>query len=176
MAQYPQLVYDIYVTIWSAKRILCDDFSNRLWPFLTLVGQHPMKSLLFVCPSVCPSLTFLKIGSLVFSDIVHDDSWPWHLVTDEPDLCKKKIGSLNWVKWAKIRRKTRGLFCHFLQFGVLVFLEIGYSDSLQQCITSSRGKTHEKSFFGTNFGSKQAKTRSKISFFWFIQVGAYVFL
>ena len=30
----------------------------------------------FVCLSVCLSLSFLKIGSLVFSDIVHDDSWP----------------------------------------------------------------------------------------------------
>ena len=29
------------------------------------------------------SLSFLKIRSLVFSDIVHDDSWPWYLVTEE---------------------------------------------------------------------------------------------
>ena len=47
---------------------------------LTLVGWSPMKSLLSVCLSVCPSsspsLIFLKIGSLVFSDIVHDDSSP----------------------------------------------------------------------------------------------------
>ena len=27
-----------------------------------------------VCPSVCPSLIFLKIGSLVFSDMINDDS------------------------------------------------------------------------------------------------------
>ena len=44
----------------------------------TLVGQRPMKSLSSDCPSVgpsvCPSLSFLKIGSSVFSDIVHDDS------------------------------------------------------------------------------------------------------
>ena len=33
--------------------------------------------------SVCPSLSFLRIGWLVFSDIVHDDSWVWYLVTDE---------------------------------------------------------------------------------------------
>ena len=30
--------------------------------------------LLSVCPSVCPSLSFLKIVSLVFPDVVHDDS------------------------------------------------------------------------------------------------------
>ena len=45
---------------------------------LTLVGQRPMKSLSSVCPSVrpsvCPSLSFLKIRSLVVSDILHDDS------------------------------------------------------------------------------------------------------
>ena len=29
-------------------------------------------------------------------------------------------------------------------FGLLVFLEIAYNDSLQESITSSRGKTHEK--------------------------------
>ena len=40
----------------------------------TLVGQRPMKSLSSVCSSTCPSV--LKIGSWVFSDIVHDDSWP----------------------------------------------------------------------------------------------------
>ena len=39
---------------------------------------------LSVHPSVRPSLSFLKIESLVFSDIVHDDSQPSHLVTDKP--------------------------------------------------------------------------------------------
>ena len=38
------------------------------------------------------------------------------------------------------------VFCHFLNFRSLVFLEIAYNDSLQQCVTSSRGKIHEKSF------------------------------
>ena len=35
-------------------------------------------------------------------------------------------------------------FCHLLKFGSLVFLEIAYSDSFQQCLTCSRGKTHGK--------------------------------
>lgn len=34
MAQSPQLVCDFYVNISSTKRILCDDWSNRLWPCL----------------------------------------------------------------------------------------------------------------------------------------------
>ena len=43
---------------------------------LTLVGQRPMKnqSRASVRLSVRPSLSFLKIGSLVFSDIVQGDS------------------------------------------------------------------------------------------------------
>ena len=103
-----------------------------------LFGQRLMKSLCSICPLVrlsicqfiCLSLSFLKIGSLVFSDIVRDDSWPWYLVTDRI-----------WAKWAEIRPKT-GFFLPFSQ----VFLEIACNDSLQQCITSSRGKPHKKVF------------------------------
>ena len=35
---------------------------------------------------------------------------------------------------------------HFLESGSQVFLEIEYDDSLRQCLTSSKGKTHEKIF------------------------------
>ena len=60
---------------------------GKLVRYLLHVKKHPMKSLLSVrlsiCPSVHPSQSFLKIRSLVFFDIVHDDSWPWHLVTDK---------------------------------------------------------------------------------------------
>ena len=41
-------------------------------------------------------------------------------------------------------------FYHFFQFGLLVFLKIAYNDSMQQCITSIRGKTHKKNFKGPN--------------------------
>ena len=50
--------------------------------------QRPMKSLSSVCPSVRPSLSFLKIESLV-----HHYNWPWYLVSDEARL--KKNGSPN---------------------------------------------------------------------------------
>ena len=46
-----------------------------------------MKSLSSVCLSA--------IGSLVFSDIVHDDSWRWYLVTDGARFLKKKFGGPN---------------------------------------------------------------------------------
>ena len=51
-------------------------------------------------------------------------------------------------------------FFHFLKFGLLVFLEIAYKDILQQCITFSRGKTHEKKFgdqIWTRVGQNQAQ-------------------
>ena len=47
------------------------------------------------------------------------------------------------AKQAKIVPKIR-FFLHFLMFVSLVFLEIAYSNSLQQCLTSLRGKTDEK--------------------------------
>ena len=40
--------------------------------------------------SVHTSLSFLKIGSLVVSDIVDGDSWPYYLATDEGRILKKK--------------------------------------------------------------------------------------
>ena len=122
-----------------------------------LVGQHPMESL-SVCLSVQVSvylsihlsLSFCKIESLVFSDIVHDDSWPKYLVTEGVRFLKKHNGSLN--------------------FGPkLVFLEIAYNDSLQQCLTSSWSKIHK-----VNFWAKGAKIGSKTRVFllfsqvWFI--------
>ena len=60
-----------------------------------------------VSPSVCSSLRFLKIGSLVFSDIVHDDSWSWYLVTHEVRLLKKKLAARIWATRTKIGPETR---------------------------------------------------------------------
>ena len=37
------------------------------------------------------SLSFLKIGSLVFSVFWHDDTWPWYLVTGKARFLKKKL-------------------------------------------------------------------------------------
>ena len=53
-----------------------------------------------------PSLSFLKIGSLVFSEIVHDESWPRFLVTDGARFLKKKtLAAQICAKWAKIGPK-----------------------------------------------------------------------
>ena len=45
---------------------------------------------LSVCLSCRQSQSFLKIGSLFFSDVIHDDSWLRYLVTDGARFLKKK--------------------------------------------------------------------------------------
>ena len=66
---------------------------------------------------------------------------------------KKVFGAQVWAKWAKISTKTR-FFCHFLKFGSLIFLEIACNDSLQEFLTCSLGKIHEKIFWGPNLGQR----------------------
>ena len=61
-------------------------------------------------------------------------------------------------------------FCNFIEFGLYVFLEIAYKDSLQQYLTSSDGKTHNKKFGGGQVWAKRAKIGLKIRFFTISQV------
>ena len=51
-------------------------------------------------------------------------------------------------------------FCHFIEFGSYVFYEIAYNDSLQQCLTSSRGNTNEK-----KIEAQRAIIKQEIRFF-----------
>ena len=52
-------------------------YNLKMYRYWTLdVDQTASYIITLVRLSVCPSLNLLKIGSLVFSDIVHDDSWP----------------------------------------------------------------------------------------------------
>ena len=59
---------------------------------------------------------------------------------------------------------NEGVFCHFFKFDSLVFFEIAYNGSLQQYLTSSRVKTHEKCL-GPNVGGKGQKSGPKLVFF-----------
>ena len=56
-----------YVMVFSGNYFWTLDVSQTVFYEITLVR-------LSVCLSVRPSLHFLKIGALVFSDILHDDS------------------------------------------------------------------------------------------------------
>ena len=116
------------------------DFSRRASYEIALVS-------LFVRLSVHPSLSFLKIGSLVFFDIVHDASRPWSSGL-RSQIFEKKIDSLN-LGSTGLNQVQIEVFCHFLEFGSLIFLEIACNDSLQQCLTSSRDKTQ---IWGANLG------------------------
>ena len=60
----------------------------------------------------------------------------------------KKNGGANLGQMGQNRAQNK-VFCYFLKFDSLVFLEIAYNDNLQQCLTSSRGKV-EKNFVGSN--------------------------
>ena len=90
---------------------------------ITLVRPSVRPSVcLSVCPSVrpvrppvCPSLSSFKIGSLVVSDIVHDDNWPWYLVTDEARYLKRNSGSPN-LGPTSLNRAQNEVFHHFLEF------------------------------------------------------------
>ena len=75
-----------------------------------LVGQCPVKSLSSVYPSVCPLLSFLKIGSLVilvlYMMVVAMISSDWRSQIFEKKN-KKKLAARIGTKWAKIVPKTR---------------------------------------------------------------------
>ena len=88
---------------------------------------------------------------------------------------KSILGAQIQAKRPKLGPKLS--FCHFLKFGSLVFLEIAYNGSLQQRLTSSKGKTHKK-ILGTKLWSKRPKIRPKISFFFchFLKFVSLVFL
>ena len=65
-----------------------------------------------------------------------------------------KIHEKNWGPNLGDRSKIglEIMLYHFLKFGSLVFLEIACNDILQQCKTSSRGKTHKKNLGDPNIG------------------------
>ena len=79
---------------------------------------------LSIRPSVHLSLGFLKIGSLVFSDIVHDDSWPWDPVTDAATFLIKIMAARIWAKWVKGGPETFFL----LLFSQVWFISIPWND------------------------------------------------
>ena len=69
------------------------------------------------------------------------------------------------------------VFCHFLKFGLLVILEIPYNDSLQQCVTLSRGEIHDKNIWNPNLGQRGQKRSQNQGFFChFLKFGQLVFL
>ena len=87
---------------------------------------------------------------------------------------KKILGSKFGPKGPKSGQKLG--FLPVSQVWFISCLEIAYNDSLQQCITSSRGKTHETDFWGTKFGLKLARIWPEIRFCLFLKFVSLVFL
>ena len=120
-----------------------------------------MKSLSSVCLPVClsvrPSLNFLKIASLDFSDILHDDSWPCYLATDE---VRMDLMDLNQAQ--------NEVFCHFLEFESYLFPGIWFSLKFHTMIACNNiyhlvGVKSTKKNFWTKFWAKSAKIGPKIT-------------
>ena len=68
-------------------------------------------------------------------------------MTDAARFLKKYFCSSN-LGPTSLNQAQNEVVCHFLEFGSLDFLEIAYSDSLQQCLTSSIGETHTHTKIG----------------------------
>ena len=126
---------------------------------------------LSVCVSVGPSFhpfvsNFFQYWIIaffcLFSDILHDDSWPWYLVTDETIFLKNKNGGTS-VGPTCVNQAQSKVFPHFVEFGSYVFLETEYDDSLRQYLISIRSKIHEKTF-GAQISAKQAQIELEIRF------------
>ena len=82
-------------------------------------------------------------------------------MTDGARILKTKF----WRPESEPDVPKSGLNLGFLPFGLLVFLENAYSDSLQQCLTSSRGKIYKKKNFRAQVWAKRAKIGSETRFF-----------
>ena len=89
----------------------------------------------------CPSPSFLKIGLLVFSDIVHQDSWPWYLVTDKARFLKKKIWRSKLV--SNVPKLDQRL-------GFLSFFQVWFISFPENCIVEVKPK--EKNWRIPNWG------------------------
>ena len=117
-------------------------------------------------PKSGPKLVFLpfsQVYSLVFLEIMYNDSLQQSITLGK---AHNKIGSLNLGQNGPKSGPTL-VFRHFLKFGSLVFLEITYNNSLQQCI---------KKNFGPNLGQNGPNSGPKFVLLPFSQVWFISFL
>ena len=95
-----------------------------------------------------------------------------YLTSNRGKTLEKKFGAQIWAKQTKFGPEFFFFFFfffHLLKIGSLVFLEIAYNDSLQQCLTSSRGKAHEEKFLRPKYGPSKPKLDTKLGFSSFCQ-------
>ena len=82
-------------------------------------------------------------------------------MTDEAKFLKKKIGGPNLGSMG-LNQAQNEVFRHFMEFESHDFLEIGFSDSLRQFLTSRRGKTLIKKVLAIQIWAKRAKIGPEI--------------
>ena len=118
---------------------------------------------LSICLSVRSSLSFLKIESLAFSNIVHDNSWPWYLRSYKARFLKKRLATRIWGQRAQIRSKMRF-------FVILLNLDHTFSLKLHTMIACDNiwylvELKLSKKNVGAQIWVKRAKMGPKIRFF-----------
>ena len=92
----------------------------------------------------------LSLDHNFFFEIAYDDSLRQCLTSNRgkaPPTPQKFLGRLSLGQnWTQTQ-----VFHHFLKFGSLVFLKITQDKSLEQCLTTGRGKNHLKSLGTQNW-------------------------
>ena len=95
---------------------------------------------------------------VIFSSLVHQFSLKLH--TDSLQQCKissrgktyeKIFWALIWAKTGQNQNQNCFFFLPFSQVWFVSFPLIAQNNSLEQCLTTSRGKTRQKKFRGPNF-------------------------
>ena len=116
-------------------RINEKNFGHQIW---TKRAKNGHKTMFFAM--------FSKWSSLVFLEIVCNHSLQHCIISSRSKTHKKNFGHQIWAKRAKNGPKTM-FFCHIFKFRSLVSLEIACNNSLQQVITTRRGKIKKLVFF-----------------------------
>ena len=110
-------LYNIRMAVLDISKAL-----DKVWHKVLMLDAWRWRTasyqITLVRPYVCPSLNFLKIGSLGFFDIVHDDSWLWYLVADEARFFFKK----NWQSEFGPKGPKSGPKLGFLSFSEVWFI------------------------------------------------------
>ena len=116
---------------------------------------------------------FLKFGSLVFLESINSDSLQQCLTSSRGKIHEKNLQGPNLGERGQSQAQNQVFAIYSSLFHQFSLNEITYSDSLQQCIISSRGKTNKKKFGGPNFGQNRAQNQV---FCHFLKFGSLVFL
>ena len=105
---------------------------------------------------------FLKFGSLVFCEITCSDS-----LQQCPTCSRSNIHTkILWPKFGPNKQKLcpKLVFFTILSSWFFSFCEIAYNNSLQQYLTSSRGKTHKQNFWSPIWGYDPKSGPKLVSF------------